>query len=1541
MHYRLFIASVVLVMLAGSVAGQSVNVFGLKVVPWPDMQAQLLVTNTAGAPIRPSIADVQVWEEGAAVSNLRLTCPQTSWKQPAAVALSLDISNSMSRDIPPEVMALARRFSKSFVDRLTMPPSDVALQVCDDAARLLVDFTSNAQRLKDVISTIVPRGGNDFTLHLLDPDAGLLPIATRGTHQRSAVLVTDAFWEELPAADLQRALAACASNNIRFYAVVMTERSLSSTGIVKSLREIAQASGGGVFEGIITDSIADALAASLATAVEGSEPCVLSWDATPLCPAAEKRLITVGVRGVDTVTVDYAPQWFEKKKLIASPDVVRFSTLPVGASSSATVRITAQRSSATIVSAYSPDPAFTVAPSSFTLVEGGFIDLTVTYTSDGRSLIGTRLRLVDPSCEWEVPAIRVSRSVSPGAFDIDVADPNGKEVIRAGTDTVISWTSGDTTLPVDVDVTIDYGASWIPVARGVIGTQTKWAPVPRVESDRCLARVTSISPPLPDSLLAFAYECSAIDVMKEDASSAWGGSIAIGTAYGFLARGSRGYSRIDTVWQAHTDTICDVVGDPTNASRILTGSVDGTCALHDNVQTLRSMNHGSPVRAVQFSGRGSTCYSTGDDGRIVEWDYSSGNQQRVVTALGSPVIAMRCVGPDTIVVVTSDGRTRSIRASDGTVYWQIVNGPDAIRCIDVHHLHHKIAVGTTIGTVYTLNPADGTASTIPLQVSTTNSPIIDVTFGNDNPNISLVLATCANGETFSTVPATSSITPLQHYSRPGRCVARYDDVIAVGWSGSITTSFVSPDPLSSAFVNDVDVIVNASLDRAASRLVTVSEGGWVWIWDVGARRPEQVFRVVRIDPQIPPALSPSGQYLVVANDNATLVCYDLEDARAMPYTSTIGGGVSTLKFDPVDDATLGVGTGVGVTRVSVPSLIEGITYPSSFGEVIDFAWSPDGTLLAIVEPNASIRTIDIVTGTVPPPIPVNNITDRSITGIAWHPNGRQLYAASGNNLSLVDVPSRSVTLQVGLDAPANEVSVSPLGTQVVLVQENRSDPIQIFDAISLTTLVNLGSSLGSKYAPSHGRFAGATPIHVSSSLLGAGVIRSLGPSGPTTITDESDTLFSIVWPRVQTSDVDMGRVRLTNRKDSTITDLVRNTTKFLLRADSLRIIGANASDFRISLENVPGRFSAPSTSRGEITFNPSAVGLRAAVCEIFVGRDTARVGLAGVGVLPSLAIETPRIDMGTHLIGEVFDSAVVVLRSVSPTPTQITSMCLLNNPVMPFRVVESLATTCATPYVVAPGDSVRLVLRFAPSLIGRSSTLLEVQTDDGLGTYNVTVLGTGIGPIIGVRSDSGYPGDRRPFTLEMRGVNGPLQGGATLSFEADLSFDASVVVPLSGERKANGSVTMRGVWNSVDSIIGTLPATIVLGRTDSSTVSITRFVWYDEQGAPLNRDLRLEGGVYRVLGICDESGKRLFEPGTQGAGVRVSESGIVVNVLLRRDDDVKIEVLTMQGRTVTQQRERGRSGQLAVQIDLTDVARGVYMVRVTTSSMMKTILTSW
>jgi hypothetical protein len=420
----------------------------------------------------------------------------------------------------------------------------------------------------------------------------------------------------------------------------------------------------------------------------------------------------------------------------------------------------------------------------------------------------------------------------------------------------------------------------------------------------------------------------------------------------------------------------------------------------------------------------------------------------------------------------------------------------------------------------------------------------------------------------------------------------------------------------------------------------------------------------------------------------------------------------------------------------------------------------------------------------------------------------------------------------------------------------------------------------------------------------------------------------------------MQRVRVGARRDSTVVDAIRNATRFALNADSLVIVGPNADEFRIVVQDVPGTVPAQSIGRGEVSFTPRARGIGTAQCRIFIGRDTAIINLRGEGIEPSLAVTAPSIDMGVRLIGSSYDSSVVVVRNITDAPVRISSMCLVDNPIMPFRLLEPTEQLCAAPRVLPAFDSIVVSLRFTPNAIGRTSTYLEITTDDGLDPYVINVTGTGLGPTVAVRSDSGYPGDRRPITLVMRGASG-FVGGSSLGYAARLRYDRSVVVPDARTTEADGTLALRGTWTGADSIITQVPATITLGRADSSTISLTSFVWLDDGGDTLDRDVLLEPGKYRVLGICTTDRQRLFDPNAPSLTLIRRANGIDVDIPSSMHDDLQIDVLTLDGRCVVSQRQRGQEQRTRVTLDLDGIAHGVYVIRVVTPTRTRSQLTWW
>ena len=314
--------------------------------------------------------------------------------------------------------------------------------------------------------------------------------------------------------------------------------------------------------------------------------------------------------------------------------------------------------------------------------------------------------------------------------------------------------------------------------------------------------------------------------------------------------------------------------------------------------------------------------------------------------------------------------------------------------------------------------------------------------------------------------------------------------------------------------------------------------------------------------------------------------------------------------------------------------------------------------------------------------------------------------------------------------------------------------------------------------------------------------------------------------------------------------------------------------------------------------------------------------------------------MGVRLIGNTFDSTVVVVRNITDAPVSISSICLADNPIMPFRIMEPTAQLCAAPRMLAASESVSLLLRFTPNTIGRTSTYLEITTDDGLEPYVINVTGTGLGPTVAVRSDSGFPGDRRPLTLVMRGATG-FVGGGTLGYAGRLRFDRSVIVPDARSVETDGTLAITGTWTGADSVIAQIPATITLGRADSTVVSLTSFVWLDALGDTLDRDVLLEPGLYRVLGVCKTDRPRLFDPNAQAVAVMRTPSGLDIDVQSGIDGDVRVDLFTLDGQCVMSQRQRGQEQRTRVTLDLDDVARGVYVLRVATTTRTTVQITWW
>jgi hypothetical protein len=112
---------------------------------------------------------------------------------------------------------------------------------------------------------------------------------------------------------------------------------------------------------------------------------------------------------------------------------------------------------------------------------------------------------------WGIQDFSALRTVAPAAASITLLDPNGAEVIIAGTTYKITWQSQGTIDNILIEFSIDDGETWSEVYPPNVGNtgEYDWL-VPMVDSQSCLVRLSStVSPAVYDvSNGAFTiYQC--------------------------------------------------------------------------------------------------------------------------------------------------------------------------------------------------------------------------------------------------------------------------------------------------------------------------------------------------------------------------------------------------------------------------------------------------------------------------------------------------------------------------------------------------------------------------------------------------------------------------------------------------------------------------------------------------------------------------------------------------------------------------------------------------------------------------------------------------------------------------------------------------------------------------------------------------------------------------------------------------------------------------------------------------------------------------
>jgi len=1521
MGRQIFIA-ILLVAWAVPCTAQQTVLWGLDTSMFPLVRAKIFVSDATGTPIRPDASMVRLTEDLMAVPVTSVSCPPTRQATPASVALSIDCSGSMSNPTPPSIL-LARLSAKRFVESLSMPPSDAAVQTCTNVATIGVDFTTKRDRVLDAISKAQSGGANDFVEQLLNPSTGLLNIAKAGKNKRIAVLFTDAYWDAFPPAQLQSCIDTCTKYNITFMALVFSNSGVKPDGIVSSLRNLANATNGSITEGELTEQQALALADALSAITQGILPCEITWTSANSCQRFINRSVEISVDGGGApARQTYQVMNSGNASLTCTPSSVIFKNAAVGATATATVSVKATGIPMQVRNIRSIDARFTVAPQSFNLAPGESREVVVSYIPTDSSYVTTQLVIDGLPCGAILYVSCVSNNRPPTTRSLEIVEPNGGEMYAVRSDTVVRWKGIAPSEIVQLDYSTNSGSTWLPIAPSATGLTFAWKNVPNTPSTTCLLRAQQLTAPatgIADTTLLFLPRVTAMHPTAD---------LLVGYDHGYVIQHSPQLLGIFKSMRVHSDTVTSVCGSTNRTVGYhASASSDKTIASFDLATRTILGKTSTPtiMRALVFGPTDSTVLAGGDDGILREYQYPSMTFLRNVLTLPAPITAMMSNNRESVVAIgTSSGNVTVFDVVANTIVWQEPLHTAAVRSVSWHRTDSLLATSGDDGVVHMMRPyTRADVYTIP----PFGKLVSGVDWYDDTTNRHIAIAVENDSMYIYSLPSMRRVGTKLYGEGPQFATYASDGVVTSYGSQLGYCSYAGGNDQSTSDL--FGSLQNVVWSADGTTLAVGGPGPLAWVYSLPTKRWARTTESNHEAPLMI-AYSTLGTYLIHGTtDNKQVV--DLTKGDSTDKVLSNYFGKENIKMHPQNNVLLGQSRIVYVNGIDVTSqrnLWPSITLRAN-GNAVDFAWSGDGSIIAILAEGGTVTVYDCIGEKELRTFPAGFGATSYANKIDVNADGTKVAVAADSSVYVHDATSGiliawtdnakgAASIDWNMDGSKIVTSGGYNGAALATVWDSRT--MQPLNVIT-TPFPGYSSSYSAMFSP-------VDDVVAISTEYACVLLYRVGTSAAPIQIDTSDALWSIVRPQLKARDVDMRSVRVGEKRDSLVLDLASCISTVGSETDTMWIEGVQAPDFDVHYASLPLPITPSRPLQAEFTFAPSAEGLRTATCVILTRGDTLRSMLTGNGVAPTLALETTIIDLGAHVVGTPFDSIVVAVRNIAQTPVVVSSACIIG----PDSLQLSLGGgVCGAGTTVQPASTMSIPLRYAPRYIGRTSTLVQFNTTETTEPLRALVVATGIGPSVGVRSDSGMPGDKRPLTLIMRGMRGAGTSGAPLRYRASIAYEASMLVASNSTVSRNGlaTATLTGTWSGTDSIVGALPATLTLGRADSTVVALTEFTWLDDMGAPLDIDVLLEPGVYRLLGLCKEKGTRFFDPDARitTAAIYQRNDAAGVDITSTHSGSIDCTLHTMDGRLMVTHALLFTEGSTHLDISLAALPRGVYLAR--------------
>jgi len=461
---------------------QQLTLFNVNTTSWPIVSANYVAFSDLGERLDDlTERDFRVVEntvDGGQTdlsSTVRDTCITTSSAGSVTVMLIIDESQSMSDILPGGTRRLdyVKAALRAFVERLVWNgETSVAIIGFSGKSRTVCDWQTSPGPVLAAIDRIQPLTATNYEVAFdSDPNVFDMMQTRSPSIPKVAFFITDG--EPNPEIKDRESFTESAINRsraqgIRFYSVTLLVGRTDP-----SIATICTATGGRSI--VAKEEELVNLVSVLALETTSSKLCSITWLSPMVCTdIARQRTAVVQLRRgrQPDVRVSYTTPPGSVYDVRVDKQTLVCGDPPANGTTTATVTLTAGNSDVRIQSAVVSAPDFFSVEgfTPFTLRSGESRTLTIRFTQGAQRIIrqGVLSFVGSPTC---LPSV----TLIGGGGSVIVVTPNGDEILTTCDTTKITWTGVPAFQPVDIEFSCDNGP-FVPLAQNVTGSSYSWLP---------------------------------------------------------------------------------------------------------------------------------------------------------------------------------------------------------------------------------------------------------------------------------------------------------------------------------------------------------------------------------------------------------------------------------------------------------------------------------------------------------------------------------------------------------------------------------------------------------------------------------------------------------------------------------------------------------------------------------------------------------------------------------------------------------------------------------------------------------------------------------------------------------------------------------------------------------------------------------------------------------------------------------------------------------------------------------------------------------